>query len=448
MEYPNTPFKSDFNTEILTKTHCDDACQEVDSNSDELEGLLKWLCSTPNITSLRVNTLTNDVEDVLNLIKAYLNDNNIKVEIHPILKEVIIIHNIPIERLDLNKEKQEVIIDVHCGASVLRGAHIFAPGVIGMQKGAQLNDKVSVYVDVNKKCKKGFCDIFNLGRKVFVGNGVVKMTRKELFCDNNSLKGIAIEMLATISGCPTLNINNLPTGSCILQNLPSIICVYLLAPKPNEVILDMCAAPGHKTTHIAALMENKGILVALDKIQPKINKLERIRDEFKANFKAFRADSTKILLKIENNMHSSNNVLNGPPFLMESFDRILLDAPCSALGKRPQFLNDSTEKIIRSFVPLQRKLFENAVALLKPHGTLVYSTCTITLGENEGVVAWALKKFKNLKLIEPPSELKLGSKGWKGTDLSDKHLSYVQRFDHLSVDVDSVGFFVACFNKS
>nr|XP_022907748.1 putative methyltransferase NSUN6 [Onthophagus taurus] len=448
MEYPNTPFKSDFNTEILTKTHCDDACQEVDSNSDELEGLLKWLCSTPNITSLRVNTLTNDVEDVLNVIKTYLNDNNIKVEIHPILKEVIIIHNIPIERLDLNKKKQEVIIDVHCGASVLRGAHIFAPGVIGMQKGAQLNDKVSVYVDVNKKCKKGFCDIFNLGRKVFVGNGVVKMTRKELFCDNNSLKGIAIEMLATTSGCPTLNINNLPTGSCILQNLPSIICVYLVAPKPNEVILDMCAAPGHKTTHIAALMENKGILVALDKIQPKINQLERIRDEFKANFKAFRADSTKILLKIENNMHSSNNVLNGPPFLMESFDRILLDAPCSALGKRPQFLNDSTEKIIRSFVPLQRKLFENAVALLKPHGTLVYSTCTITLGENEGVVAWALKKFKNLKLIEPPSELKLGSKGWKGTDLSDKHLSYVQRFDHLSVDVDSVGFFVACFNKS
>ena len=64
-------------------------------------------------------------------------------------------------------------------------------------------------------------------------------------------------MYATTSGCPKIDQSLLPAGSCLLQNLPSIICSHVLSPQPNDVILDMCASPGNKTTHIAALMNNK-----------------------------------------------------------------------------------------------------------------------------------------------------------------------------------------------
>lgn len=66
-----------------------------------------------------------------------------------------------------------------------------------------------------------------------------------------------MQITETISGCPSLGDGFLSPGSALLQNLPSVLCVYALEPRPNETILDMCAAPGNKTTHIAELMQNK-----------------------------------------------------------------------------------------------------------------------------------------------------------------------------------------------
>ena len=76
------------------------------------------------------------------------------------------------------------------------------------------------------------------------------------------------------------------------------------------------------------------------------------------------------------------------------FDKILLDAPCSALGQRPQLTNNMKLKELLSFPKLQKKLFDVAVKLLKPGGHLVYSTCSITRGENEDMVDWACEKFQ------------------------------------------------------
>lgn len=74
-------------------------------------------------------------------------------------------------------------------------------------------------------------------------------------------RGIAVEVTETISGCPQISETLFPPGTVLLQNIPSIVCVHTLDPQPNEVILDMCAAPGHKTSHIAALMKNKVIFI-------------------------------------------------------------------------------------------------------------------------------------------------------------------------------------------
>lgn len=72
-----------------------------------------------------------------------------------------------------------------------------------------------------------------------------------------SFSGIAVKIIDVISRLPQLNDKNFQTGWCLLQNLPSIICSRILDPQPGEIVLDMCAAPGHKTTHISALMKNK-----------------------------------------------------------------------------------------------------------------------------------------------------------------------------------------------
>ncbi|KRT79614.1 hypothetical protein AMK59_7467, partial [Oryctes borbonicus] len=102
------------------------------------------------------------------------------------------------------------------------------------------------------------------------------------------------------------------------------------------------------------------------------------------------------------------------------------------------------EKVIKSYVPLQRKLFENAVHLLKINGYLVYSTCTIAQPENEGLVAWALNSFKCLKLCR--GEPYLGEPGWPTDGLSKDDLMKLQRFGPNS-RIDSVGFFIALFVK-
>ncbi|XP_058805330.1 tRNA (cytosine(72)-C(5))-methyltransferase NSUN6 isoform X2 [Phymastichus coffea] len=351
------------------------------------------------------------------------------------------------KELDLTKEPNEIIVDTACGSAVLRGSHIYAPGVLGMPRGLNIGDSVSVYVDLKQACKRGLVKLYDDESKLFIGNGIVKMMREQIFChDNSSCSGIAIIMTDTISCIPQLNEKILPKGHLLLQNLPSIICSRILDPQPGEIILDMCAAPGNKTTHIAALMNNKGIVIALEKIKNKLEKLNsNIESFFATNVKTFCYDSTKVVCESKDTCIS-----NGPPFAAESFDRILLDGPCSALGQRPQLRNSISVYQLRSYVPLQRKLFSMAFELLKPGGTLVYSTCTITVAENEGIIAWALKAFPKLELQcvrEKLTSLNVGVFGTMGYNIDGLTVEQSKNLWRLGCESDFVGFFIACFIK-
>lgn len=99
----------------------------------------------------------------------------------------------------------------------------------------------------------------------------------------------------------------------------------------------------------------QGILVAIDKTSNKVKRLQETCDKFSARVHIFQADSTNIV----DSVLKFSNVSNGPLFSEESFDKVLLDAPCSALGQRPQFSNNISVKSLRSYIPLQRKLFYN-----------------------------------------------------------------------------------------
>ncbi|KAL2761431.1 tRNA (cytosine(72)-C(5))-methyltransferase NSUN6 isoform 1 [Daubentonia madagascariensis] len=428
----------------------------------KFETLLSHLSHPPSFTTVRVNTNLTSVQHVKNLLLEELQKqfNGLSVPIlqHPDLQDVLLIPVIG-PRKNIKKQQCEAIVGAQCGNAVLRGAHVYVPGIVSASKFMKSGDVISVYSDIKGKCKKGAKEFD--GTKVFLGNGISELSRKEIFSGLPELKGIGIRMTEPVYLSPSFD-SVLPSY-LFLQNLPSALVTHVLNPQPGEKILDLCAAPGGKTTHIAALMHDQGEVIALDKI---FNKVEKIKQNALLlglnSIRAFCFDGTKAV-----KLGMVEDTEGGPPFLPETFDRILLDAPCSGMGQRPNMACTWTLKEVTSYQPLQRRLFTVAVQLLKPGGVLVYSTCTITLAENEEQVSWALTTFPCLQL--QPQEPQIGGEGMKGAGLSLEQLKQLQRFDPSAVplqdtDIDSlrgattedmmqlankdcIGFFIAKFIK-
>ena len=184
-------------------------------------------------------------------------------------------------------------------------------------------------------------------------------------------------------------------GYYFLQSLASMWAVEALNPKGTELVVDMCAAPGGKTTHIAQLMENKGTILATDINRSRMrglrSNLSRMRVE---NVLAIRMDATKL------------------PLLGIQADAVLLDAPCTGEGlipldparKRSRRLED-----IETMSAVQRRLISAAAAILREGGVLVYSTCSIAPEENEEVIHYALKRWP-LRVID--TGLPIGEPGF------------------------------------
>ena len=172
-------------------------------------------------------------------------------------------------------------------------------------------------------------------------------------------------------------------------------------------------------------MKNTGVVVACDKSNNKIKTIQTNCTRLGVtNVRSFAMDSTKCLAAAaaENTLSCDESV--SPPFPGEYFDRILLDAPCSALGQRPQFYNKIKIKELESFPNIQRKLFSTAVRLLAPGGVLVYSTCSNNLEENDNLVNWATNTFPDIQ-----------------EDTQRKS------FGRPNSEVDTITFFISRFRK-
>ncbi|XP_059182617.1 tRNA (cytosine(72)-C(5))-methyltransferase NSUN6 [Centropristis striata] len=421
--------------------------------------LLTCLSHPPSYTCVRASThlapldeIRHKLGDELKKQQMCSSSEDISVQIlpHPRIPDVLLLPvdgPRPVEQLG-----SEVVVGAQCGSAVLRGAHVFVPGIVASPKYMKAGDVVSVLSDVEGRCTRAATNF--QGKKVFVGNGVAHTDRSSIFCTDEPAKGIGVRMVEPIYQSPSFD-GVLPSLT-FLQNLPSVVVGHVLGPLPGERILDMCAAPGGKTCHIAALMRDQGEVVALDRIR---NKIDQIRQNAQMlhlrSIKAFCFNSTKAVSS------EPAQEAEGPPFPPESFDRVLLDAPCSGLGQRPNMSCTWSLKEVCSYQPLQRKLFHAAVRLLKKGGVLVYSTCTVTLAENEEQVAWALHTFPCLTLL--PQEPHVGAEGMLGAGLSPEQLRLLQRFSpELSweqsgeaapplpcrADRDTIGFFIAKFLKN
>lgn len=142
-----------------------------------------------------------------------------------------------------------------------------------------------------------------------------------------------------------------------------------------------------------------------------------------------------------------DGLLNVKGFYPQSFDHILLDPPCSALGLRPKLsILPQTVADLESFCTYQRQFIANAVVLLKPGGTMTYSTCTIHALENEGMVRHILDAYPSMQLV--PIHIALGRPGLPGLGLNASECECVRRFDPSDIAADTIGFFVAKFQKA
>ena len=177
-------------------------------------------------------------------------------------------------------------------------------------------------------------------------------------------------------------------GEIYLQSLSSMIPAIIIDPKERENILDMTAAPGGKTSQIAAIANNKVFLTACEKNKIRLDRLQyNMQKQGVKNINIMQEDSRKL----------SNYF---------SFDKILLDAPCSGSGTENVFNSNSTEELIKRSCKTQEELLTKALSILKHGGEMVYSTCSILKEENEEILNKVLKKFKaQIVPIQIPKEI-------------------------------------------
>ncbi len=184
-------------------------------------------------------------------------------------------------------------------------------------------------------------------------------------------------------------------GWWTIQDSSAQLVTHLLDPQPDEVIIDACAAPGGKTTHIAELMGNTGRVLALDKTASRLKKLQQ-------NLDRLQLDTIEIL----------TGDSCGFSELTDTADRVLLDAPCSGLGtlhRRADARWQKTPAQIRELAQLQAKLLSNTASWVKPGGVLVYATCTVCSIENEDIILPFLKTHPDWEIELPPADSPLAS---------------------------------------
>lgn len=181
---------------------------------------------------------------------------------------------------------------------------------------------------------------------------------------------------------PPQKIPGYTDGLFSIQDEASAFISLIVDPKPGELVLDLCAAPGSKTIHLSELMDNSGQVIAVDKNAKKLELIGQNRLRLGlTNVQVREGDSRTFELK-------------------QVADRVLLDAPCmgtGVIGRRPDIRHHRNEADLAKLVKLQRELLDHAAELVKPGGVLVYSTCSLEPEENIENIHWFLENHKEFK---------------------------------------------------
>ncbi|MCH7850976.1 MAG: RsmB/NOP family class I SAM-dependent RNA methyltransferase [Nanoarchaeota archaeon] len=221
-------------------------------------------------------------------------------------------------------------------------------------------------------------------------------------------------------------------GFYYVQEISSQLPMLVLKPSPEEIILDLCASPGSKTTQGAAMMKNTGTIIANEVSMGRIGIL---------NSNLERCGVMNTIVTRKEGVALCNKLYKKTEF---RFDKILVDAPCSGEGtlrKSPKTFLMWNINMIKKIAATQRRLAESAIKLLKVGGIMIYSTCTLAPEENEMIVDYLIKKFDiEVLQINLPLKFRPGVCEWEGVSM-DKSVEKCLRL--YPQDNDTDGFFVA-----
>lgn len=214
-------------------------------------------------------------------------------------------------------------------------------------------------------------------------------------------------------------------GYFIFQDESSMLSSKVLNPIPGSKVIDLCSAPGGKATHLGEIMKNNGEILAFDIYNHKLDLIN--------------SNANKLGIDIIKTQLNDATLLNEG--LVGYGDFVLVDAPCSGIGlfrKKPEIKWNLKEEHIEALAKLQRDILQNAVQYVKPGGVMVYSTCTLTIEENEEIINWFLEKYSDFRL-ESIEEYLPDSLRNQGGDRG-----YIKLFPNIN---NCDGFFIARIRK-
>lgn len=218
-----------------------------------------------------------------------------------------------------------------------------------------------------------------------------------------------------------ISIEEYKNGYFTIQDESSMLVAQIADPRENSLVLDLCAAPGGKATHMAQLMSNKGRVIARDIYDHKLNLI--------------RENSNRLGIDIIETEKHDAIILDEN--LIGKVDYCIIDAPCSGLGiirRKPEIKWNRHEKDIESLRDIQWNILNNAKEYLKINGTMIYSTCTIMKEENQNLIDKFLSINTNFQLVDFSD--KILSNGF----MEDAEKGFIQVFPHIH---NTDGFFIA-----
>lgn len=362
--------------------------------------LLEKIKHPPRRLYLRVNTLRTTRDQALSM----LSEEGIHAHEDEEVEDAVFIEVKGPFNIECDTDKK-IVVDDKTAISLLMGANLYRPGVrkwVVFREGerilavtrnnipvACIETTVSYYEVINRE-------------KGLVGINLCSPYKAPSIAETKTYK----------------------RGLIYPQSLPSIITTHALDPRPGELIVDMNASPGGKTSHVVQLSSAKARVIAIDRSESKVKTLKATLDwlGLNLNILALPMDSRYI--------HADLSLQN-------KADKILIDPPCSNLGVRPIIAFNRTMRDVIDLSNYQKQFLKAAYHILKPGGLLVYSTCTITMLENEENMFYAVNElgFNVVELDNPPPYAdKISYRGITG-----------YRFSPVSHDLP--GYFIAVLSK-
>jgi len=342
---------------------------------------------------VRCNTLKISPDELM----RRLSEKGLRVAQNPIIPEAI---SIPVEGpFDISPSGKQIVVDKHSAESILQGANVYAPGITNCES-VRCGEPVTVVSEIG--------DVLATGTSEMSTDEILKFR-----------KGLAVNVTKRRYEAP--QIRDLPEysqGLLYPQSLAAMATSRILDPQRDDTVLDMNCAPGGKLSHISQLMDNTGRIIGLDRNAKKIETTRR-------NIAALGCSNA--IVSIHDSRYADVDFANLEP------DRIIVDPPCSALGIRPKIFDRTSQQRVVALATYQRQFLKAASKLVKSGGVVVYSVCTYTADECEGVVDYA-KQECGLRLVE------------QSPILTSKRIetNLCQRFHPA---FDEIGYFIAKFES-